>query len=106
FWLTPTAFEQVALEIERAFDEVGGVVEAFHPLRPVFVGDDHLVPLAFAATFAPDFAPHLPAGALENPQHVRLLYRKHSSTSAWFLHIFVVARSDTELHNVREAGVN
>ena len=41
--LSPAALEQLALKIERALDEVVGLVEPFHPLRAVGGRHDHLV---------------------------------------------------------------
>src|SRR6185436_3785758 len=76
--LAPARIHQLALQIERALDEVRGLSEALHPLRSVGAGDDDLVanPRALAA----DFAAHLLALAFENPEHVTGLYRMNTDT--------------------------
>ena len=56
------------MEIERPLDQIVGLGKPFHSLRSVWSGDDHLV--TASNSIAADFAPHLLAFSLEDPQHV------------------------------------
>jgi hypothetical protein len=67
--LPPTAFEKLALEIERPLDQIIGFREPFHSLRSIRSGHNHLVTGSNA--FAANLAPHLLAFSFEDPQHVK-----------------------------------
>ena len=57
------------MEIERPLDQIVGFCKPLHSLRSVGGGHDHLV--TCSNPFAANFAPHLLAFSLEDPEHVR-----------------------------------
>ena len=57
------------MEIERPLDQIVGLGKPFHSLRAVRGSHNHLV--TRSNSFAANFAPHLLAFSLEDPQHVK-----------------------------------
>jgi hypothetical protein len=67
FGLSPPGLQHLALQIERAPDEIVGLVEPFHALGSVRSRDDHLE--SGSRAFAADLAPHLLPLSFKDPKH-------------------------------------